>query len=277
MAGRFPGASPGPRRRALPRQAGRELTGRRRRSPNRRRRPAAATATGCYLCPGVPSPGHRWQRPPAVTTGDPAGQRSPRSAPRSLPCDGGSPSPLSPVERSRARASRARERSLAPRRPRPPRGRRGSLRESQRMKSGVIRNGCGCPWPAPRSRPARPAPGACASLRSRAARAPVRGATCSWRSSSLVPPQTPCSWCVARAYCRHWRRTRQAAQTAFALASSPAPGPCAATGKNSSGSASRQAADAPPVAPFLRWLQRGALGWQLGNNNHAQTPESLLS
>jgi hypothetical protein len=31
----------------------------------------------------------------------------------------------------------------------------------------------------------------------------------------------------------------------------------------------------PPVVPFL--LNRGTLGWQLGNNNHAQTPESFLS
>jgi hypothetical protein len=31
----------------------------------------------------------------------------------------------------------------------------------------------------------------------------------------------------------------------------------------------------PPVAPLL--FQRGALGWQLGNKNHALTPESFLS
>ena len=78
------------------------------------------------------------------------------------------------------------------------------------------------------------------SLRSRWSRSRSRSRsrrTCSWRSSSVVPPQTPCTWCVARAYCRHWRRTRHAAQTSFALAISPAPGPCAVTGKNKIGRA----------------------------------------
>jgi hypothetical protein len=75
------------------------------------------------------APGHRWRRPPAVTTGDPAGQRSP-SAP-GPPCDGGSPKPAAaaePFRRSRLLAGR--KGSVTPRRARPPRARGGNPRET---------------------------------------------------------------------------------------------------------------------------------------------------
>jgi len=62
------------------------------------------------------------------------------------------------------------------------------------------------------------------------------------RSSSLVPPQTPWTWRVASAYCRHSRRTGQRAQTAFACSICWSAGPEGAMGKNMSGSQSRQAA-----------------------------------
>src|SRR5216684_3531197 len=62
------------------------------------------------------------------------------------------------------------------------------------------------------------------------------------RSSSLVPPQTPWTWCVASAYCRHSRRTGQRAQTAFACSICCSAGPEGAMGKNRSGSQPRQAA-----------------------------------
>ncbi len=69
-----------------------------------------------------------------------------------------------------------------------------------------------------------------------------------WRSSSLVPPQTPWTWRVASAYCRHSRRTGQRAQTAFACAICCSAGPEGAMGKNRSGSQLRQAArDSQPA------------------------------
>lgn len=62
------------------------------------------------------------------------------------------------------------------------------------------------------------------------------------RSSSVVPPQMPWSCPVRTANTRHSRLTRQAAQIALAAAACSRAGPDAETGKNSSGSADRQAA-----------------------------------
>jgi hypothetical protein len=197
--------------------------------------------------------------PPAVTTGGPAGQRPP------------GPLPGFPVRRQLPLAAAFRPSRPAygtgmgrfPRRPRPPHGRRGSLRESQteRMRLPLSR----APFP-----PGSARAGRLRFLRSRCSRS---RRTCSWRSSSLVPPHTPCSWWVARAYCRHWRRTRQAAQTAFALATSPAPGPCAAIGKNSSGSASRQAADRHQSlrssSSAVRWAGSWVTRTMRGPPNHS--------
>jgi hypothetical protein len=157
-----PGAAAGRGKPARPGHTGHEQTGRRRRSPNRRRQPAAATATGCYPCPGssfpaVPTGG---RGPPAVTTGGPAGQRSPRPAPQFPPSGGGPASQPPPPRLSAPAFTAAGKGLLAPRRPCPPHGRQGSPRESQKMKSQVTRNGFGFPCLAPRYRPARPAPGA---------------------------------------------------------------------------------------------------------------------
>ncbi|MDX6341681.1 MAG: hypothetical protein QOH87_1819, partial [Trebonia sp.] len=136
--------------------------------------------------------------------------------------------------------------------PRLPRGRKGSSLPRGRVllaPAGEAREKCHtermrAPLPRAPFPPGSARDGRLGSLRSRWSRSRSRSRrACTCRSSSVVPPQTPCSWCVARAYWRHWGRTRQAAQTAFALAVSPAPGPRAVTGKNSSGSASRQAAE----------------------------------
>jgi len=98
----------------------------------------------------------------------------------------------------------------------------------------------------------RPAPAFCASRsRSRCSR------TCNRRSSSVVPPHTPCIWRVASANCRHWRRTWHDWHTALARAMSSWAGPREDTGKNSSGSAVRQAADvrqSPRTGRSPRWL-----------------------
>lgn len=113
--------------------------------------PSAATATGSYLAGDVtsPAPGHRRRRPPAVTPGDPAGQRSP-SAPRS-PCDGGSPKPAAAAEPLRAsRLPRGGKGSFIPRRTRPPRVRGGSPRETS--------HGTDAAAPAARTVPARLGP-----------------------------------------------------------------------------------------------------------------------
>jgi hypothetical protein len=108
--------------------------------------PSAATATGCYLSGDVPSPlpGHRWRRPPAVATGDPAGQRSPVRSP--IPCDGGSPSQPPRKNPSAPAPAAGQEGSFTPPRPRPPRARGGSPQEmSYRTDAGA---------PAPRPVPA---------------------------------------------------------------------------------------------------------------------------
>jgi hypothetical protein len=180
------------------------------------------------------APGHRWRRPPAVTTGDPAGQRSPSApGPRATVAPPSQPPRQNPsVVRACCQAGRVL--SLPGRRVlRAPAGETREKRHTERMRP---------PRPRAPFKPDSAREGRLGSLRSRWSRSRSLR-TCNWRSSSVVPPQTPCTWCVARAYCRHWRRTRHAPQTSFALAISPAPGPCALTGKNSSGSASRQAAD----------------------------------
>ncbi len=74
----------------------------------------------------------------------------------------------------------------------------------------------------------------------------VPGSRCwrrsSRRSFSSRPPQIPKSCLVVRAYVRQGRRTRHAAQTALAWRISAAVWPVDPIGKNSSGSAWRQAA-----------------------------------
>ena len=62
------------------------------------------------------------------------------------------------------------------------------------------------------------------------------------RSSSERPPQTPASWPVSRAHLRQVSMTGQVRHTAFASSICRMAGPVFPMGKNSSGSASRQAA-----------------------------------
>jgi len=62
------------------------------------------------------------------------------------------------------------------------------------------------------------------------------------RSCSVVPPQIPWICPVRSANARHSRRTRQVAQIALASAACSRAGPESEIGKNSSGSADRQAA-----------------------------------
>ena len=62
------------------------------------------------------------------------------------------------------------------------------------------------------------------------------------RSSSSVPPQTPASWLVARANSRQAACTSHCRHTALAAAICSMAGPVLPTGKNRSGSVSRQAA-----------------------------------
>ena len=62
------------------------------------------------------------------------------------------------------------------------------------------------------------------------------------RSSSVMPPQIPCACRVRSANVRHWRRTGQRAQIAFASATCSSAWPKAEIGKNNSGLADRQAA-----------------------------------
>lgn len=62
------------------------------------------------------------------------------------------------------------------------------------------------------------------------------------RSSSLMPPQTPESWPVFSAQLRHSVVTGHRLQTSFASAICASAGPLFPTGKNSSGSSSRQTA-----------------------------------
>jgi len=107
--------------------------------------------------------------PPAVITGGPAGQRSPGRSPFP-PSGGDSPKPP-PASPSVPRPPRDGKGSFIPRLSRPPRGRQGSPRKDQK----VISNGFGFLGRAPRSRQARPAPGA-SSPSGPAARAPGRGA-----------------------------------------------------------------------------------------------------
>jgi PAS domain S-box-containing protein len=87
------------------------------------------------------------------------------------------------------------------------------------------------PGPAPLSGPqrlSRPAPGhraaACAQRR-------VRRSAC--RSSSLVPPQMPASWRLARAHARQGTRTGHAAHTSLAWLICSSAGPALPAGQNS--------------------------------------------
>jgi hypothetical protein len=62
------------------------------------------------------------------------------------------------------------------------------------------------------------------------------------RSSSLMPPHTPASWPLSSAQVRHSVLTGQRRQTVLASATCNSAGPEVPTGKNSSGSSSRQLA-----------------------------------
>src|SRR4030095_12446963 len=62
------------------------------------------------------------------------------------------------------------------------------------------------------------------------------------RSSSYSPHQTPASWAVSSAHWRHSSRTGQSAQIALADCTWASAGPVVPTGKNNSGSTSRQRA-----------------------------------
>ena len=75
------------------------------------------------------------------------------------------------------------------------------------------------------------------------------------RSSSLIPPQTPASWPLSSAHARQSETTGQRRQTVFASAICRSAGPLFPTGKNSSGSSSRQIA---------RWRQSIGTTPQLG-------------
>src|SRR3954468_18291259 len=61
------------------------------------------------------------------------------------------------------------------------------------------------------------------------------------RSSSVLPPQMPASWLVARANSRHSSFTVQAPQMRRAVSICSTAGPLLPMGKNTSGSESRQA------------------------------------
>jgi hypothetical protein len=61
-------------------------------------------------------------------------------------------------------------------------------------------------------------------------------------SSSVSPPQMPCSWRCISAYLRHGELTGQEAQICFARRTSPPDTAVAEIGKNNSGSAFRHAA-----------------------------------
>src|SRR5699024_2291347 len=76
------------------------------------------------------------------------------------------------------------------------------------------------------------------------------------RSSSLMPPHTPASWPDSSAQVRHSAVTGQRLQTIFASAICARAGPELPTGKNSSGSSSRQMA---------LWRQ------SMGNSNRYET------
>ena len=67
------------------------------------------------------------------------------------------------------------------------------------------------------------------------------------RSSSLMPPQTPASWPLSSAHVRHSLTTGQRRQTDLASAICSRAGPLVPTGKNSSGSSSRQIASVTPI------------------------------
>jgi hypothetical protein len=180
--------------------------GRRRRSPN-----PHPTARVLPPPPSFSRRGHRRRGPPAVSAGCPAGSDPP------------GPLPIPPVQTTAPPSQAAVFSSPSVH---PPRSHRGSLSAAELAKAHAE-------WTRPRPGP----------VRGRCSRCSRSRRTCSCRSSSVVPPQTPCICRVASANWRHWRRTRQAAHTSLALAISSLAGPCAATGKNSSGSASRQAAD----------------------------------
>jgi hypothetical protein len=62
------------------------------------------------------------------------------------------------------------------------------------------------------------------------------------RSSSERPPQTPASCAVSSAHCRQGSRTGHSVQMALAASTWASAGPVVPTGKNSSGSTSRQRA-----------------------------------
>jgi hypothetical protein len=214
-------------------------TGRRLRSPNRRRRPVCRHRHWPSCRGGRPRPALRVTGgggpPPSPPVTRPGSGPLPLPVPRATVAPPSQPPRQNPsVVRACCQAGRVL--SLPGGRVlRAPAGETREKRHTERMRPPRPR----APFPPDSAREGR-----LGSLRSRWSRSRSRSLrTCNWRSSSVVPPQTPCTWCVARAYCRHWRRTRQAPQTSFALAISPAPGPCALTGKNSSGSASRQAAD----------------------------------
>jgi hypothetical protein len=183
------------------------VTGRRHRSPNLRRRPVLPPPPSHLVMLAVTTGG---DGPPAVTTGCTAGSDPPGPLPI-FPSRRRFPPSQTVVISPPATASSA-----------PPPGKYLYIPADQAPNHAE--------W-------TRPRPGLVRARRSRSRR------RCSWRSSSVVPPHTPCIWCVASAYCRHWRRTRHVAQTALARAISPVAGPRAATGKKSSGSASWHAAD----------------------------------
>jgi len=74
------------------------------------------------------------------------------------------------------------------------------------------------------------------------------------RSSSVVPPHTPEATLLSRAQARHWTRAGQAAQICFAVSIWRCPGPVLPTGKNRSGSASRQAAASRQLMSTSHWV-----------------------
>lgn len=152
--------------------------------------PSAATATCCYLREDAWSPcrvtgGHDPPSSPPVTrpgSGSPSAPRFPHAT--AAPQPGRRGEPFSPVPASGGKGP------LIPLRSRPPRNRREAQKDhhAERIRVPLLR----APLPPESAREGR-----VESLRSRWSRS---RRTCSWRSSSVVPPQTPCNWCVARAY-----------------------------------------------------------------------------
>ena|ERR1700722_6748939 len=80
----------------------------------------------------------------------------------------------------------------------------------------------------------------------------------------------PCTCRVCSTNARHWRWTRQQAQTALALSACSRDSPLDETGKNSSGSMDRQAASSRQGVGYL--CGKGVLGVQMNSEQPLRPP-----